>query len=72
MNEVDNCFRVWKEDICVQFPRSERPLEMVRRMELEDFQNSPVYKSYTKVLSFQDRGKLSGIATIKMEYKKNT
>ena len=70
MNEVENCLQLWKEDICFQFPRNERPLDVVKKKESENFHNLPLLKTYTKALSFQMCEKLSGLPIIKLDTKK--
>ena len=49
-NELDN----WKKAICNQFPRSERPLELVKQTDADDWTQSDVQKTYIRATAVLD------------------
>ena len=39
---------VWKEAICIQYPRSERPLDIVKMMDCQDWDQSYILRDYLR------------------------
>ena len=45
---IENELDAWKKAICIQYPRSERPLELVKQMDSYDWSQSDVSKTYER------------------------